>query len=1191
METTEDLEDVLAILNNAEPPKPKKFAAPLDDDGDDPEAFLGFSGLKAEREVPDITKPWMKHHEFVLVRTPEEVEAIVEEALACGRCSLDLETEGLDNRINFDAVGNPRTVHQIVGFCIAVGDAHRGYYIPVRHNPSDGGPDLNVKPTERVEAAITRLCRAAQPTPAPGQSDPLGFRNYATPPKVIIDFWNAKFDQEFLYPVTGIDYWHPDSFEDGLLAYFTLYSGDLHLGLKGKSAEVLRDPQGNPYEMIELKELFPNRRKINFPSLSPDEPGVVKYAGSDAICTRLLCARPDLLPVISKDSGKSFSYRLEKQVTQVIRVMERNRVKVDRSKLTELRDRHRLAREEARNKIIALAKQKGFEDFEPGSPKQLSDFLFGERGLNINPKPPMNEKSGQYKTDYDSLHALMEELGEHAPDVFKWVMEYREEDKVLGTYLESLSKNPDENDELRFQFKQTGAATARFSAPAGDNDQGFSGIPIHGIPGASDIRTSFVAREGYTMVKCDYAGQELRIVTNLSNEPVWIKEFLEGDGDLHSITARAFFGKPEVTKEERKMGKCVHPDTLVSVDGRLMPIRGLTFPKKPDTFRNAKGTVWDGHAWQDLVATYNGGVKPLVHVVTTNGIVTTSQNHLFRDATGAFLRAQDLTVGVELRETSPAPFEDRPYERPDHSHALAYMTGLMAGSLKEEQREHVRAPHWVMGAGRTATIHYLSGLFDIDSFKAPEGHLTWKTGNFVWAGQVCGLLTACELDFRVSLPEDLTYVEVWLGGTAIEAFGAYFQSPFKAELKTGPSVRLPNRVVAVLYAGEDLCCDITVGDSHVYVANGLVTHNTANFALVYGGGPAAIQRATGCNKLEAQRRKQAFDKALPVFAKWVKGQHEKVKHDLGVRNAFGRWLAIPDAAIQKGQKTAAGKLVADEEEARGIRAACERHATNWPIQGTGADIMKISMVLLHKEFYRRGWLKHQGDVVRMLLTVHDELVFEIRHEAVFEAIPIITEQMELPTKMAQPPWSPSWKVPLVTDPLVGESWGAEYSCHRAKPGEEIKDGAFLAYGYVYKKIPEALLPYRPTFEAKVEPGNQEAPVVEVSAQEDIETVGQDEGETLTLEVEHEEPLPTSAPGQKVVVTLRIRMTTPKTVSDVRGAAAMHFSRHGAYLRLLDAFGNVLIDPTMGVRVSPKEFAEALVSVNLSDGVYVEEPLL
>jgi DNA polymerase I-like protein with 3'-5' exonuclease and polymerase domains len=913
------------------------------DAGVSPEDFNESMGLKTERDINDIAKPWMQHHKFILVKTVAEVESIVEEALADGHCSLDLETEGLDNRIVYNAEGKPETVHKIVGFCLSIGKAEKGYYIPVRHKPMDGGPVLNVEPVTQVEAAIKRLCLAAQPTPKPGQTDLLGFRELETPPRVIIDFWHAKFDQEFLYPITGIDWWHPDGFEDGLLAYFVVYSADKALGLKPKAAQLLRDLEGHPYEMIELKELFPNRRKINFSSLAPDEPSVIKYAASDAICTRLLCARKDLLPVIQGRDTWAFTYRLEKQVSQVVRVMERNRVRVNRERVVELRDAHRLVREEYRAKIIALAEGKGFSNFEPGSPKQLSDFLFTERGLDINPKPTRNEKSGQYKTDWDSLHALTEELGENAPMVLKWVISYREEDKVLGTYLESLSTNPDSNDELRFNFKQTGAATGRFSAPAGDPDHGYSGVPIHGMPTTSDLRQVFEARDGYTMVKCDYAGQELRIVANLSNEPVWIKEFLEGTGDLHTITAKAFFNKQEVTKAERAQGKI------------------------------------------------------------------------------------------------------------------------------------------------------------------------------------------------------------------------------------------------------------------------------ANFSLVYGGGPQAIIRATGCDKMEATRRKQAFDKAVPTFAKWVKGQHDRVKKDLGVHNAYGRWMSIPDANIKVGGRDSNGRVLTEEQDVRMLRAACERYSLNYPIQSSGADIMKISMILLHKEFHKRGWLKNGGDdSVRMLLSVHDELVFEIKHDLVVHAVPIIVDLMERPTKMIRSSCSPTWKVPLITEPLVGPTWGTGYPCERAKSDYKLKEGETLVNGFVYgvirtvdlgkekpgkgevehfrdeksKKLklrflePQWLLQAGetslPSPAVAVTPGvPSEAPVTADSVQ-----AAQTPSHAPELHVRASGQV--SAEGVKIAV-IRLKATTRLSVDLVRGVVARFLDPTGSVLRLMDGFGATLIDPKLRIRVQAEKVAQALVEIHLSDG--------
>jgi DNA polymerase I-like protein with 3'-5' exonuclease and polymerase domains len=725
--------------------------------GDDPSDFFANNGIQPRRTVPNDEKPWMKHHVFTQVKTVEAVNRIVDECIKRGFCALDLETQGLDNRIVWTN-GKPDTVHQIVGYCISY-DGIEGFYIPIRHRPTDDGPDLNVKPLADVNAAITRLCRTAIPvgTPEAIEKDLLSYESERPP--VVIGFWNAQFDQEFLFPVTGIDWWHPNSFEDGMLACFTKYAGDKGIGLKIKAKQLLRDPDGNPYEMVELKELFDKGRKIQFDTLAPDEPGVLRYAGSDAICTYKLCQLKDLVALCRE--RHTFTYRLEKQTTEALRPMERNRVRITRDKVKATLVEQEKVRDALLEKIRSFARDQGAPNLDANSPKQLSEFLFGSRpkGLDISPKPDKNEASGQYKTDGETLEELAKVP--NAPAILKDIVRYRESEKFIGTYLVGLANNPDANSELRFSFKQTGAASGRFSAPAGDHEHGYSGVPVHGIPADSEVRRNFVAREGYTMVKADYAGEELRIAANVSGERVWIDEFLNGSGDLHSITARAFFNKQEVTKEERNSGKI------------------------------------------------------------------------------------------------------------------------------------------------------------------------------------------------------------------------------------------------------------------------------ANFSLLYGGGPAAIVRATGCDRMEAARRKQAFDKAVPIFAKWIKGQHAFVKKEMGVRTAFGRWLPIPDANHPDGA----------------IRSACERHSVNYVIQGAAADIMKIVLVLLHKALHRRGWLKNGGDdSVRMLLTVHDEVVFEVRHDRVAEVLPIIVEIMESPWKM---PKAPEWRVPLVVEPLVGFNWGSGYKVERASKDYKPAKDEVLMNGFVY----------------------------------------------------------------------------------------------------------------------------------------------
>ena len=887
-----------------------------------------------QREVPNITKPWMKHHKFTMVTSIQQVHEIVDAAIEHGSCALDTETEGLDTRIFYDAEGKPRTKHQIVGYCISV-DGVEGFYIPIRHIPEDGGKNLNLSVAE-VSAEITRLCLAAQPTPneKAREEDPLAFvvkgtKDYpaSKPGKVKIYFWNAKFDQEMLYPVTGIDFWHPESFEDGLLACFCYYSADKSLGLKDKAFDLLADPDGNPYEMIELKELFIRGRPIKFGTLAPDEEGVLHYACADAICTYLLCEPPrpheknrvDYLKKVRESYSRT--YRIEKQVIQADRVMERPRVKLNRKGIQTLLDVHEAEYKRLDAEIRGFAKSKGY-DLDPSSTKQLSDFLFtnGKGCLNLEDKPDeTSEGSGQYKTDAETLEEIAS--GPHAPPILKWVLGYRKEEKTLGTYLRSMLAHLDNKDELRFGFKETGAATGRFSAPGGKHDHGYSGIPIHGIPGESDMRKLFMARDGYTFVKCDYAGQELRIVANISGEPVWIKEFLEGKGDLHTITARAFFNKDEVTKEERGMGK------------------------------------------------------------------------------------------------------------------------------------------------------------------------------------------------------------------------------------------------------------------------------TANFALVYGGGPQAIMRATGCDKNEGARRKQAFDKSVPTFAAWIKVQHASVKKNLGITNPFGRWIAIPDAASPDPR----------------VRGACERHSTNYPIQSSGSDIMKISLVTLCKEFNKRGWLRNGGDdSVRMLLTVHDEIVFEIKHERVVEAVPVIVEIMERPSKML------GWKVPLVTEPLVGPNWGTGYKCERYKEGKtKIGEGDVLANGFVYgitrevdlgkdtpgegevehskniekKKVKIRIvdpawlrgvsseLPPTPS-EKKTEAAPKEAKVSEsatsIPAEPSATEIPSAAQEPVSTPVSY-----ASYAKKDSVAVITITRITDNVPAQVREACLRSLDPDGMLLELHDSGGASLILPSDGFRIDPKKLVRIL----------------
>ncbi len=907
----------------------------IDDEASLGEVLHSFGMLK-KSTGQQLMKPWMKFHRFVRVKTVDEVRDIVDRALQNGFCALDLETEGFDNRIDYTDSGQPYTKHQIVGFCLAVKGV--GYYIPVRHSfdpEEESDPNVSVA---GVEAEIRRLCLASQPklTPEGLDEDPLGSRKIEAPPQVVIAFWHSKFDQEFLYPITGIDAWHPHSFEDGYLAAYTLYTDDKTLGLKDKAEQKLRiqdpeerGPDGKPvwhaYEMIHFDDLFlkgMKRSEKRFQDLRPDENSdVVLYGCSDGICTELLCEQRKVAWELTKE-GLTYEYdnvvspvqinkfkdiyRLEKQTVQSVRVVERARAKIDHQEITTLLAEARKERLEYEEKIVSFASTRGFKNFNPGSPQQLSDFLFSKKGLDITPKPAENKTPGQYKTDASTL----EKLFEAKPDVevLSWVVKYRQVDKIIGTYLESLVNNCDENSCLRFQFKQTGAATGRFTAPAGDPEHGYAGIPPQGIPGkvdpkrpkvANSLRRMFVARDGYTLVKIDYAGQELRIVANLSGEPVWIDEFLHGDGDLHTITARAFFGN-HITKENK-------------------------------TERN-KGKV-------------------------------------------------------------------------------------------------------------------------------------------------------------------------------------------------------------------------------------------ANFALIYGGGVQAIQRAVGCDEAEAARKKASFDASVPTFAKWVKKQHAYVKENLGIKTAFGRFISIPDAAVREGDKI--GGALVDRKMVHKIRAACERKSTNFPIQGSGADILKISLVLLLRELHKRKWLRNGGDdSVRMILTVHDEIVFEIQHDRLQQAVPVISSIMESPSSIAR-----GWKVPLVVEPLLGKTWDAKYDWDKIMAGKE--------------PVPDWLQGHLVPGAARegIQKSQPQSSTVEVTPPTNRETLPE-QPKSLPKAA----PLTVASPQSNVVefripYSLMTRESVLAVKYAIREADPVLTEGAACTLKLLDSNGNLLIRPEDGKVVDPRRFSLELRLRNLGPGRY------
>jgi DNA polymerase-1 len=165
-----------------------------------------------------------------------------------------------------------------------------------------------------------------------------------------------------------------------------------------------------------------------------------------------------------------------------------------------------------------------------------------------------------------------------------------------------------------------------------------------------------------------------------------------------------------------------------------------------------------------------------------------------------------------------------------------------------------------------------------------------------------------------------------------------------------------------------------------------------NYALLYGKQAFTLAKDIGVSREEAQAFIDAYFAGFPSVRQFIDGLLENGRRTGVVKTLFGRRRLTPDLNNKNFQ----------------IRAEAERRAMNFPIQGTAADILKRAMIDVHAALPRIA-----GGRMRMILTVHDELLFEAPKDGADEAAAAVRESME---------GAVSLRVPLTVDVGVGENW-------------------------------------------------------------------------------------------------------------------------------------------------------------------------
>jgi len=164
-----------------------------------------------------------------------------------------------------------------------------------------------------------------------------------------------------------------------------------------------------------------------------------------------------------------------------------------------------------------------------------------------------------------------------------------------------------------------------------------------------------------------------------------------------------------------------------------------------------------------------------------------------------------------------------------------------------------------------------------------------------------------------------------------------------------------------------------------------------NFGLMYGMSAFGLARQLGIDRGEAGGYMKRYFERYPGVQAFMNATREQAHRDGYVETLFGRRLYLYEINSRN----------------QGLRAGAERAAINAPMQGTAADIIKRAMIVVD------AWLQSLRDEARMIMQVHDELVFEVREDRVAQIESGVRERMAAAAELA---------VPLVVDVGVGNNW-------------------------------------------------------------------------------------------------------------------------------------------------------------------------
>ena len=468
------------LPRRASPRPPRRATAPVD-----------LAAARAMQARAPIDRAAYK-----IVRTAAELSAWIARAHDEGLVAIDVETSSPDP-LQGDLIG--------LSLAVRPGEA---CYIPVGHRTGENDlfDGAGLAPDQLMEAEAIALLKPLLEQPG-----------------VLKIGHDVKFDMHVL-ALRGVSV---APIDDAMLLSYTLDAG----------------ATGDDHSLVTLSERFLGHKPIPFSEVAGSGRNFQGFAratiekaceyGAEKADVALRLERV-LRPRLVAEKMTTVYERLERPLVEVLARMERRGIAIDRnilSRMTGEFSQRMGSLEDEINEIVGAP-------FNPGSPKQLGDILFGQMGLPGGKKTA----TGAWST----TASVLEDLAAEGHQLPARVLEWRQIAKLKSTYTDALPGfvNP-RTGRVHTAYALASTTTGRLSS----SEPNLQNIPIRTEEGRK-IRRAFVAPQGRKLISADYSQIELRLLAHLADIPA-LKQAFADELDIHAMTASEMFGVPIAGHAER----------------------------------------------------------------------------------------------------------------------------------------------------------------------------------------------------------------------------------------------------------------------------------------------------------------------------------------------------------------------------------------------------------------------------------------------------------------------------------------------------------------------------------------------------------------------------------------------------------------------------------------------------------------